>query len=229
MAKPAAIKERASAAAEETPLSREDLDAMNAYWRACNYLSVGMIYLQDNPLLEEPLRVEHIKPRLLGHWGTTPGLNLLYVHLNRLIRERAVATMMVVAVLAGTANIVVQVLAPRYVSGVIGVDPADSVYVFAPSALGLGLALLGAPRLIRRFGERVVALAGFVLVGASLGVITALALSRFLGSVLFGVSPTDLTSFTRALLLILGVVVLATLAPAWRAARTNAMRVLRHQ
>jgi MFS family permease len=85
-----------------------------------------------------------------------------------LIRERAVATMMVVAVLAGTANIVVQVLAPRYVSGVIGVDPADSVYVFAPSALGLGLALLGAPRLIRRFGERVVALAGFVLVGASL-------------------------------------------------------------
>jgi MFS family permease len=76
--------------------------------------------------------------------------------------------MMVVAVLAGTANIVVQVLAPRYVSAVVGVDPADSVYVFAPSALGLGLALLAAPRLIRRFGERIVALAGFVLVGGSL-------------------------------------------------------------
>jgi xylulose-5-phosphate/fructose-6-phosphate phosphoketolase len=60
---------------------------MDAYWRAANYLSVGQIYLRDNPLLREPLRIEHVKPRLLGHWGTTPGLNFLYVHLNRLIRE----------------------------------------------------------------------------------------------------------------------------------------------
>ena len=60
---------------------------MDAYWRASNYLSVGQIYLQDNPLLEEPLRREHIKPRLLGHWGTTTGLNFIYVHLNRLIVE----------------------------------------------------------------------------------------------------------------------------------------------
>ena len=61
---------------------------MDAYWRASNYLSVGQIYLLDNPLLKEPLRREHIKPRLLGHWGTTPGLNFMYVHLNRMIKER---------------------------------------------------------------------------------------------------------------------------------------------
>jgi phosphoketolase len=60
---------------------------MDAYWRAANYLSVGQIYLQDNPLLEVPLKREHIKPRLLGHWGTTTGLNFIYVHLNRLIKE----------------------------------------------------------------------------------------------------------------------------------------------
>lgn len=67
-------------------LSTEQLRKMDAYWRAANYLSVGQIYLADNPLLEEPLRQEHVKRRLLGHWGTTPGLNLLYVHCNRLIR-----------------------------------------------------------------------------------------------------------------------------------------------
>ena len=64
------------------------LDRMNAYWRAANYLSVGQIYLKDNPLLERPLTLDDVKPRLLGHWGTTPGLNFLYVHWNRLIRER---------------------------------------------------------------------------------------------------------------------------------------------
>ena len=68
-------------------LSPELLEKMHAYWRAANYISVGQIYLQDNPLLESPLRREHIKPRLLGHWGTTPGLNFLYVHLNRLIKD----------------------------------------------------------------------------------------------------------------------------------------------
>jgi len=71
-----------------TPLSNDLLRRMDAYWRAANYLSVGQIYLLDNPLLREPLRVEHVKPRLLGHWGTTPGLNFVYVHLNRAIRER---------------------------------------------------------------------------------------------------------------------------------------------
>src|SRR5258708_5227101 len=70
------------------PLSPELLRTMDAYWRAANYLSVGQIYLYDNPLLKQPLKREHIKPRLLGHWGTTPGLNLVYVHLNRVIKER---------------------------------------------------------------------------------------------------------------------------------------------
>jgi xylulose-5-phosphate/fructose-6-phosphate phosphoketolase len=68
------------------PLSQEELELMDAYWRAANYLSVGQIYLYDNPLLKEPLSLEHIKPRLLGHWGTTPGLNFIYVHLNRIIK-----------------------------------------------------------------------------------------------------------------------------------------------
>jgi xylulose-5-phosphate/fructose-6-phosphate phosphoketolase len=75
--------------APPTPLcSRTDLELIDAYWRAANFLSVGQIYLLDNPLLREPLRAEHVKPRLLGHWGTTPGLNLLYAHMNRVIRQR---------------------------------------------------------------------------------------------------------------------------------------------
>src|SRR5881397_2598728 len=69
-------------------LPSELLDRMDAYWRAANYLSVGQIYLLDNPLLREPLRPEHVKPRLLGHWGTTPGLNFIYAHMNRAIRRR---------------------------------------------------------------------------------------------------------------------------------------------
>ena len=69
------------------PLSPDELRKLDAYWRAANYLAVGQIYLLDNPLLKEPLLREHIKPRLLGHWGTTPGLNFLYVHLNRVIKE----------------------------------------------------------------------------------------------------------------------------------------------
>jgi xylulose-5-phosphate/fructose-6-phosphate phosphoketolase len=71
------------------PLGAEELRRLDAYWRAANYLSVGQIYLLANPLLREPLRLEHVKPRLLGHWGTTPGLNFVYAHLNRLIRMRA--------------------------------------------------------------------------------------------------------------------------------------------
>jgi hypothetical protein len=69
-------------------LSDDELAGIHAYWRAANYLSVGQIYLLDNPLLREPLAPEHVKPRLLGHWGTTPGLNLVYAHLNRVIRDR---------------------------------------------------------------------------------------------------------------------------------------------
>src|SRR5436305_1449548 len=74
----------------ESPLSSDELRRIDAWWRAANYLSVGQIYLLDNPLLREPLKLEHTKPRLLGHWGTTPGLNFIYVHLNRIIRERGV-------------------------------------------------------------------------------------------------------------------------------------------
>ncbi|MUL35216.1 phosphoketolase family protein [Gloeocapsopsis dulcis] len=71
-----------------TPLAAEELHKIHAYWRAANYLSVGQIYLLDNPLLREPLKLEHVKPRLLGHWGTTPGLNFIYVHLNRAIKAQ---------------------------------------------------------------------------------------------------------------------------------------------
>ena len=69
------------------PLSPEMLDKMNRYWRAANYLCIGQIYLFDNPLLRTPLKAEQIKPRLLGHWGTSPGQNFIYIHLNRLIKE----------------------------------------------------------------------------------------------------------------------------------------------
>ncbi len=71
----------------DKPLAPELVRKMNAYWRAANYLSVGQIYLRDNPLLKKPLLLEHVKPRLLGHWGTTPGLNFIYVHLNRIIQQ----------------------------------------------------------------------------------------------------------------------------------------------
>src|SRR6185437_9231169 len=79
----AAVVERT----EQTALSAEDLSHIDAYWRAANYLSVGQIYLYDNPLLRQPLAPRHIKPRLLGHWGTTPGQNFVYAHLNRVIRK----------------------------------------------------------------------------------------------------------------------------------------------
>ena len=82
--------------ASKGPLSAEQLSRMNEYWRAANYLSVGQIYLKDNPLLDRPLTLDDVKPRLLGHWGTTPGLNFLYVHWNRVIRERDLNMMYVI-------------------------------------------------------------------------------------------------------------------------------------
>src|SRR6202045_5080778 len=82
------MQETTSESATRNALSEQELSHLAAYWRAANYLSVGQIYLLDNPLLREPLKPEHIKPRLLGHWGTTPGLNFLYVHLNRVIKAR---------------------------------------------------------------------------------------------------------------------------------------------
>ena len=70
-----------------TPLGADELRDVETYWRACNYLSLGMIYLRENPLLTEPLRPEHIKNRQLGHWGSSPGLSFIYVHLSRLIKK----------------------------------------------------------------------------------------------------------------------------------------------
>ena len=74
------------------PLTPELLRKLHAWWRAANYLSVGQIYLYDNPLLKQPLKLAHIKPRLLGHWGTTPGLNFIYTHLNRVWKRRLNST-----------------------------------------------------------------------------------------------------------------------------------------
>ena len=96
MSEATALEVTRTEADSKGPLSQEELDRMNAYWRAANYLSVGQIYLKDNPLLERPLTLEDVKPRLLGHWGTTPGLNFLYVHWNRLIRERDLNMMYVI-------------------------------------------------------------------------------------------------------------------------------------
>jgi xylulose-5-phosphate/fructose-6-phosphate phosphoketolase len=79
---------RTAPASAKGPLDADLLRKMDAWWRAANYLSVGQTYLYDNPLLKQPLKKEHVKPRLVGHWGTTPGLNFIYVHLNRVIKER---------------------------------------------------------------------------------------------------------------------------------------------
>ena len=95
------------------PLSTEELRKTETYWRACNYLSLGMIYLQANPLLAEPLRPEHIKNRLLGHWGSSPGLSFIYVHLNRLIKKYDLDMIF----LAGPGHGAPGVLGPAYLEG----------------------------------------------------------------------------------------------------------------
>jgi xylulose-5-phosphate/fructose-6-phosphate phosphoketolase len=96
-----------------TPLSAEELRKTDAYWRACTYLMLGMIYLQDNPLLKEPLKPEHIKNRLLGHWGSSPGLSFAYIHLNRLIKKYDLDMIF----LAGPGHGAPGVLAPVYLEG----------------------------------------------------------------------------------------------------------------
>src|SRR5262245_41707903 len=88
------------------PLSPDLLHKIDAWWRAANYLSVGQIYLYDNPLLRKPLELAHVKPRLLGHWGTTPGLNFLWVHLNRAICERSIEVLYVTGTGHGRAGLV---------------------------------------------------------------------------------------------------------------------------
>ncbi len=97
----------------EKPLSPEELHRIETYWHACNYLSLGMIYLQDNPLLKEPLKSEHIKNRLLGHWGSSPGLSFIYVHLNRLIKKYDLDMIF----LAGPGHGAPGVLGPAYLEG----------------------------------------------------------------------------------------------------------------
>ena len=96
-----------------TPLSDEELRKIDAYWRACNYLAIGMIYLRDNPLLREPLKPNHIKNRLLGHWGSSPGLSFIYVHMNRLIQKYDLNAIF----LAGPGHGAPGVLGPVYLEG----------------------------------------------------------------------------------------------------------------
>src|SRR6201987_5547163 len=98
---------------EGAPLSPEELRKTDAYWRACKYLALGMIYLQDNPLLKEPLKPEHIKNRLLGHWGSSPGLAFMYIHLNRLIKKYDLNMLF----LAGPGHGAPGVLGPVYLEG----------------------------------------------------------------------------------------------------------------
>lgn len=98
---------------EQGSLSAEEIRKIDAYWRACNYLAVGMIYLRDNPLLKEPLKPEHVKYRLLGHWGSSPGLSFIYIHLNRLIKKYDLNTIFI----AGPGHGAPGVLAPTYLEG----------------------------------------------------------------------------------------------------------------
>jgi len=96
-----------------TPLSAEELRKTDAYWRACNYLAIGMIYLRENPLLREPLKPEHVKNRLLGHWGSSPGMSFVYTHLNRLIKKYDLNAIF----LAGPGHGAPGILGPVYLEG----------------------------------------------------------------------------------------------------------------
>ncbi len=98
---------------EPTQLPQEEINKINAYWRACNYLAAGMIYLRDNPLLREPLKMEHVKSRLLGHWGSSPGLSFAYIHLNRLINKYDLNAIF----MAGPGHGAPGVLGPVYLEG----------------------------------------------------------------------------------------------------------------
>src|SRR5271169_225471 len=104
---------KARSTVQGSPLSPEELRKTHAYWRACNYLALGMIYLQANPLLKEPLKPEHIKNRLLGHWGSSPGLSFTYIHLNRLIKKYDLDAIF----LAGPGHGAPGVLGPVYLEG----------------------------------------------------------------------------------------------------------------
>ena len=113
MPKSASTREIEAKAAVGAPLSTPELQAMHAYWRACNYLAVGMIYLKDNPLLAESLVTAHIKHRLLGHWGASPALSFVWVHLNRVIVRDDLNVIFV----AGPGHGAPGVLGPAYLEG----------------------------------------------------------------------------------------------------------------
>jgi xylulose-5-phosphate/fructose-6-phosphate phosphoketolase len=113
MAKLVATREHEAVEVAEKPMSSRELDLVHAYWRACNYLSVGMIYLKDNPLLREPLKADHVKHRLLGHWGASPALSFAWVHLNRMIVKHDLDMIFV----AGPGHGAPGVLGPAYLEG----------------------------------------------------------------------------------------------------------------
>lgn len=113
MAAKSSVKKSNSGSKASSALSSIELDKIHAYWRACNYLAAGMIYLKDNPLLRQPLKPEHIKSRLLGHWGASPGLSFSYIHLNRLINKYDLNAIF----LAGPGHGAPGVLAPVYLEG----------------------------------------------------------------------------------------------------------------
>src|SRR6476620_3677523 len=111
--KPGTVHASVPVTAATERLSSEELRKIHAYWRACNYLAAGMIYLRANPLLRQPLKVEHIKQRLLGPWGTSPSLSFIYTHLNRQINKYDLDTIF----MAGPGHGAPGVLAPAYLEG----------------------------------------------------------------------------------------------------------------
>jgi xylulose-5-phosphate/fructose-6-phosphate phosphoketolase len=122
--------------ARQQPISPERIAQLNAQWRAANYLAAAQIYLRGNPLLREPLRPEHIKPRLLGHWGTVPGLTLVYSHLNRLVQDIGANVLLVV----GPGHGAPAILAELYLEGTLGEYNRD-----------LSLDVAGVEHLLRQF------------------------------------------------------------------------------
>ena len=124
MTKPARLHSTA-----DQPLAAEELAHIDSWWRACNYLSVGMIYLRDNPLLKEPLKVQHVKHRLLGHWGASPALSFVWAHLNRLIKRDDLD----VIFMAGPGHGAPGVLGPSYLEGTYSEVYPDK----SPDAAGL--------------------------------------------------------------------------------------------
>src|SRR5690625_4503534 len=136
------------AQANQSELSDDSLASIHRWWRAANYLSVGQIYLMDNPLLREELQPQHIKPRLLGHWGTTPGLNFLYAHINRIISERSQETLYITGPGHGGPAVVASTYLEGYYSDIyphIGQDETGMVRLFQQSSFPGGIPSHAAP------------------------------------------------------------------------------------